>query len=87
MPSSSILPSLKINSEEEKIIVECSILFKPSYADYYGHKPGTAKKAFGYFLLTPKPRMKPVAGEQEWYYHSAVIFTPKPGLFDDERPQ
>ena len=84
---SEIYPTLKVSSGEEKIIVESTIMFRPAFARYDGSKPGSAKKAFGYFLLNPKPETKASTSEaQEWHYHSVVIFTPRAGLFNENPP-
>jgi len=85
---SEIYPTLKINSsEEEKIIIESTIMFRPSFARYDGYKPESSKKAFGYFLLNPKPKTKAsTSAAQEWHYHSVVIFKPKKNLFSPDPP-
>jgi len=82
---SSIYPTLKINEGEAKIIVECHL---SAYADSMSssdYNPSDdsnacARKAFRLRLVNPKS-----AGGQR-YFNSVVIFTPKPGLFTETRP-
>jgi hypothetical protein len=80
---SAICPELSINPGETKIIIENFIYFICS--SYYKLVGGRtwgipSREAFGFLLLTPK-----VQGG-EFYFDSIVIFTPKPGLFDETAP-
>jgi hypothetical protein len=81
---SEVCPQLSIKPGEAKIILENSIYFV-----VYNFKLTNGKnwsqysprEAFGFWLLTPK------AQGGEFYFHSVVIFTPKPGLFDETPPR
>ncbi|MBO4405861.1 MAG: hypothetical protein J5821_03955 [Alphaproteobacteria bacterium] len=87
---SEIYPTLKIKPDEIKIIIECAVFYQQGSA--YGFTDGRSStdvspsEAFGlrlYKLSPPKTR----AGMNIClYFHSAVIFTPKPGLFDKTPP-
>jgi len=95
-PNTNVTPSdiyenLKISEGENKIIVETNIFI--SYAtinvnDYVesDKQEALAKKAFKCRLVAPKPLEKNVNARQGWYFTSVVVFTPKPGLFDETAP-
>jgi hypothetical protein len=82
---SAICPELSIKPGETKIIIENCIYFLR--ASYFRLVDGrtwaniSSREAFGFLLLTPK-----VQGDV-FYFDSIVIFTPKPGLFDETPPQ
>ena len=92
---SEIYPTLKINPGEIKIIIECNVHYSQSsnYSFTDGRKTSkvSPSEAFGlrlYKLSPPVTRGR----EEGWpndgiYFHAAVIFTPKPGLFDETPPQ
>ena len=83
---SEIYPSLKVSPGEKKIILESTVLYQDTYTDNNGYKPGSAKKALGYFLLDKQPEKFTTKNNDGWYYHSVVIFTPKDGLFSENPP-
>lgn len=68
---SSIYKGLKINPGEVKIIVETLFIMK---------NPKSDKNAFGFYLISPKCTSN---SSYKYYFHSIVIFTPNPGLFND----
>jgi hypothetical protein len=81
---SEICPKLSIKPGETKIIIENFIYFTKS-ASYKLTDNRTwlnisLREAFGFLILTPK-----VQGVS-FYFTSIVIFTPKPGLFDESVP-
>ena len=89
---SEIYPTLKIKPDEIKIIIECAVHY--SRSQYYFFTDGrktadvTHSEAFGLRLLelsAPKTRDGEINGSV--CFHSAVIFTPKPGLFDETPPE
>ena len=90
-PPSEIYPTLKINPGEIKIIVECSIHYErvKGYAFADGRKAAnvTASEAFGlrlFKLSYPNTRR---GNNVKMFFPSTVIFTPKPGLFDETPPK
>ena len=87
---SSIYPTLKINEGEKKIIVESQIVsdsgrMNPSVYIPTDNRDTRAKKAFGLHLIFPKS-FSDENPDQGRYFPSVVIFTPKPGLFDETPP-
>ncbi len=89
---SEIYPTLKINPGEIKIIIECALFYHQA-KDYFftdGRRTSNVSpsEAFGLnlFKLSP-PIARDGYANQNVYFHSAVIFTPKPGLFDETPPQ
>ena len=76
---SQIYPTLKIGPGEVKIILEVFLYFNASSKDVNGKSGYTDREAFGCRLVSPKHKG---AG----YFHSVVIFTPKPGLFSETAP-
>jgi hypothetical protein len=79
--ASIIHPNLKIKDGEIKVIIECAI-FKYTGFDYIDgrlSKNVSPREAFGFWMLSPKPIYV-------CYFNTVVIFTPKPGLFDDNGP-
>ena len=87
---SEIYPTLKINPDEIKIIVECSVFYQ--HGDRYGFSDGRSSaqvspsQAFGLHLYKLSPPKVRAGSNACLYFHSAVIFTPKPGLFDATAP-
>ncbi|MDR1982449.1 MAG: hypothetical protein LBQ08_01460 [Holosporaceae bacterium] len=79
---SSILEGLKINKDEIKILIEYGLLYVLSTSGY-AFTDGricldvSPQKAFGFLILSPKVS----AGDV--YFTRVVVFTPKPGLFDE----
>jgi hypothetical protein len=67
--ASYIYKDLKIKNGEVKMILDVML-----YTD------GKLKSAgfFGFYVFTPKK------DRTSGYFHSVVIFTPKPGLFDED---
>ena len=89
---SEIYPTLKINPGEIKIIFESNVHYSQSGSYYFGDGRNTKNvspsEAFGLRLykLSP-PVTRGGTGNDGIYFHSAVIFTPKPGLFDETPPE
>ena len=89
---SEIYPTLKINPNEIKIIFESNVHYSQSggytFGDGRNTKNVSPSGAFGLRLykLSP-PETRGGTGNDGIYFHSAVIFTPKPGLFDETPPQ
>ena len=77
---STIYPTLTIFEGQEQIIVENMLYWNYGFSDASNFAPRTAKEAFGFYLLNPK-----VKGTQ-MFFNSVLIFTPKPGLFDETGP-
>ena len=88
---SEIYPTLKIGENEEKIIVEVNlfnalhVMNENEYVES-DKQEALAKKAFKCRLVAPRPLEKSVNDTKGWYFPSVVIFTPKPGLFDETPP-
>ena len=84
VPPEQIYKDLRIKPGEYKIILECTFFYSDNcrFVDgrtYYDVPP---RKAFGFLFLNPKREGR--AGN--FYFTSYVIFTPKPGLFDENLP-
>jgi hypothetical protein len=81
---SSIYKDLTIKDGEIKIIVECLCYTDPTnYGFTDGRLPSTStKEKFGFWVFNPKG----TSGSYGGYFNQAVIFTPKPGLFDETPP-
>ena len=76
---SNIYPTLKIDKEgDEKIIIENSLMTHPSLRG-----GATVKATCGLYLVNPPMTTR---GDYFDMFHSIVIFTPKPGLFDEDGP-
>lgn len=73
--SSSIYQSLQIENGQLKIIVDLCL---ETVTDTFP----TLKK-FGLYLVSPKKQV----GNSSTYFHSVIIFTPKPGLFSETPPE
>lgn len=85
---SNVLPEeiysqLKINFNDVKIIIELFSQWSASYTDNVGNKKSSLKEALGLYIATPKH----IGTNPASFFNTVVIFTPKPGLFDDEGPQ
>jgi hypothetical protein len=83
---SAIHPKLRINPGERKIILECAYCYHLGLSNFKFSDGRTcanvsSKKAFGFWALPIKP------SKEAGYFNAVVIFTPKPGLFDDNGPQ
>ncbi len=92
---SQIYQTLKINPGEVKIIVEAIIFFKTTDKDTSGKSGYTARDVFGCRSVSPKlwfnknssyTHIDAAGGLRGGYFNSVVIFTPKPGLFDETAP-
>ena len=73
VPPSEIYPSLSMQPSEAKIIVATAIFF---------NTVSLAKKEFGFYFISPKS-----ARTIDLFFEQVVIFTPKPGLFDETIPK
>ena len=82
---SRIYPSLKIEPNEVKIIVECAIHYSTwsayTLSDGRKNSDRTAKEAFGLYVHPLK------AVNEVTYFNSVVIFSPRPGLFSETAPK
>jgi hypothetical protein len=82
-----IYKGLKISGEEIKIMVECAVIriTDSHYELSDGRKMNAIsdQEAFGFFMLNPQ---KVVGGSGSVFYNTIVIFTPRPGLFDETPP-
>lgn len=89
---SEIYPTLKINPGEIKIIIECALFYYQAKGYYFtdGRSKSNVSpsQVFGLkiFKLTA-PVARDGYANKNVFFHSAVIFTPKPGLFDATPPQ
>ena len=89
LAQSTIYPTLKMDEGKYKIILEC-VLYNGessmSNNEYLAtdSQSTRAKKSFKCRLITPKPNYK--SDGHGYYFDSVVIFTPKPGLFDETAP-
>ena len=80
---SSIHPMLKISPGDTKIILEVTFIANPNWKNSLGESSN--KQKFKLHLLNPRV----VAGDKNAFhtlFTSVVIFTPKPGLFDEDGP-
>ncbi|MBO4405365.1 MAG: pilus assembly protein [Alphaproteobacteria bacterium] len=76
--ASSIYPTLKVEDDKPKIIIEPAILWGTGLMDKNGGKVGTARQAFGYHFVSPRRH-------SDLYFNSVVIFSPNAG-FPEVRP-
>ena len=79
---SEIYPSLKINEDEVKILIDNMQYWTKNFKNNEGNTVATAREVFGYHLLNPK-----TTSSTFMYTNTVSIFTPKPGLFDETGPQ
>lgn len=70
----TIYPNLKIDNNQEKIIVSVAV---------HKRSDNTLKQACGFHLLNPKYLQ---TDGYEDAFSSVIIFTPKPGLFNETAP-
>ena len=89
---SEIYPTLKIEKDQIKIIIECTLWTNRGSTHFF--TDGTPfssishSQAFGFHLLKlSPPKTRDGYNNTEAFFHSAVIFTPKPGLFDETPPK
>jgi hypothetical protein len=85
VPPLEIYPELQIQPGEVKILVEVGLCYKASsplygFSDDRNCQDVSPKTAFGLLLLNP-PHVN------EIFFNKVVIFTPKPGLFNETAPQ
>lgn len=83
VPPSEIYFDLKIKPGEMKIIIDSIIWYDVNRRYSNGRQPKNNKEPFSLFL-TPPPDVYSKEGGS--CFHSIVIFTPKPGLFDETPP-
>jgi hypothetical protein len=83
---SKIHPDLKINPNEMKIIFERALCYHNlnnwMFSDGRLCRNVSIKDAFGFYLLIPKS----ASARRRDYFQTVVIFTPNPGLFDENVP-
>ncbi len=77
---SDIYSSLKINEGESKILMEVCLTSQSNTFNTHNNI-SSVRQAFGCYFVNPKR----IASNHE-YFRSVVIFTPKPGLFDETAP-
>lgn len=88
---SEIYPLLRIEKDQIKIIIECAIHYYPSDSYYFtdGRRTSNVSPAHAFGLrlykLAPPVTRDGVANDAI-YFHSAVIFTPNPELFNETAP-
>jgi hypothetical protein len=80
----NIYRHLKIQNTEIKILVECGLYFQRKNSYLLANSKPTSgvfpKYVFGFYMLNPRD----IGGGS--FFNSVVIFTPKTGLFDANRP-
>jgi len=74
---------LKISEGEEKVIIDSNLWWRTGDKDNTGNTVKTSREAFKFYLVSPKVT---VPCGSEAFFNSVVIFTPKPGLFDETAP-
>ena len=88
---SEIYPTLKINPDEIKIIIECGVHYSQAGSYYFTDGRSAADvspaEAFGLRLFKLLPDATRAGSNGSIFFLSAVIFTPKPGLFDKTPPK
>jgi hypothetical protein len=81
---SSIYPGFSIQSGQIKILVEVTLHYSSAsfyyFTDGRPHASVPAKTAFGFWVLFPPKKGDAI------YFNTVVIFTPRPGLFDETPP-
>jgi hypothetical protein len=94
---SSIYKDLRINEGEMKLLVECSIFYgirrgAHDFIDGRSCADVSVGRALGFWILNPKYSTNyatddnPGVSAGATYFNTVVIFTPKPGLFDETAP-
>jgi hypothetical protein len=82
---SQIYNGLEIKEKEMKILVECNIIYISDAANFFtdGRCCGNVsfREAMGFFILNPNAATKWKANST--HFSRVMIFTPKPGLFDE----
>ena len=88
---SRIHPNLKLEKNEIKIILECTIHYSQassySFADGRNCSTVSPSKAFGFFVYPLAPPKTQDGKNDAIYFHSVVIFSPRPGLFSETAPK
>ncbi|MDR2724123.1 MAG: hypothetical protein LBB25_02880 [Holosporaceae bacterium] len=81
-PSSQIFKDLRIEKGEFKIILECCHYYVSEYmfSDGRRNEDVTPREAFGFYILNPRSTVN------SNFFTTVVVFTPKPGLFDESPP-
>ncbi|MDR1334252.1 MAG: hypothetical protein LBJ71_03475 [Holosporaceae bacterium] len=81
---SQIYNKLEIKEGEMKILLECAMMYGASKDRYFSDGRSCAqvsvREAFGFLLRSPKML------STNCFFHGIMIFTPKPGLFDEIVP-
>jgi hypothetical protein len=79
----SIYPQLKIQPGEKKILLDCAYCYHNDsswkFTDGRNCANVSPREAFGFFVLSP-------SRINDGFFNKVVIFTPKPGLFDETLP-
>lgn len=87
---SDIYPTLKINPNEIKIIIECAIHYSRSsgyhFTDGRTTSNVTASQAFGLRFFNLSPTATRAGSNDAIFFNSVAIFTPNPGLFNTTAP-
>jgi hypothetical protein len=80
---SSIYKDLTVKNGETKIIVECLCYTESANYGFTDGRPNNTpqREKFGFWVLNPKANAGGGA-----FFNQTVIFTPKPGLFDETPP-
>ncbi|MDR2781752.1 MAG: hypothetical protein LBB21_04870 [Holosporaceae bacterium] len=79
---SEIYSNLTIPKGEIKILIECFSFWKNAYIFSGGSTPSSDREVFGFFLMNPIAYGVYKLG----YFNSVFVFTPKPGLFNENAP-
>jgi hypothetical protein len=77
-------PGLSVHEGEARIILEIGFTGTLEEIGNYG-----SRRCWGLHALTPgykKLEMTHIGGSREIWFHRAIIFSPKPNLFDDSTP-
>ena len=90
LDQSTIYPTLKVDENKYKIIVECAIycgVNSMNDSEYVStdDQSTRSRKAFKCRLVTPKSNGN--SNDHRYYFNSIVIFEPKPRLFSETAPQ
>ena len=78
VPASSIYPTLKVEENKPKIIIEPALRWGKSYMDKSGKKVSSARQALGLRFVNPNHW-------NELYFNTVIIFSPNAG-FPEVRP-
>ena len=74
---SNIYPTLKVEEERSKVIIEVQLAWGSGYANSNGEKVSSAREAFGLRLVNPKPHAT------NTYFPAVVTFIPNSGFTED----